>query len=396
MKWSTALSTRPAALEASAEAAVRAAQDLGGAKPDLAFVFLAGYDAEQEATAAIVLPELLHAKHVLGCVAAGVLSGGREIEGKRGVSVTLAALGDAEYRVFHASAEALPDDDSGPAGWRKLAGLPPERTAGFVLLADGVSDSALKIVEGLDFAYPGVPKVGGIESGRRAPGRGRLFYDGRFESSGVAGVAFSTDVSFTAAVAQGARPFGDSGVVTRAERHFLRAIDREPALDFLRIQLSKLDEVDQRRPLGSVCVGLGADPFLEGEPEAGDYLVRNLLGADEDSGAVAVGDEVHSGRRVRLHLRDAAASAADLRAVLRRRPSASAPAGALLFSCAGRGAAFYGESDHDSRVFREIVGETPLGGFFCAGEIGPVGGRTFLHGYTSSFAIIGTAPRAGA
>ncbi len=395
MKWSSALSVAANASDAVADASRRAREALGGAPADLAFVFVSGHSVEQESAVAARLPELTGAAEVVGCTAAGVLAGGREVERKKAVSVTLAALGGAEVRVFQVSADSLPDDDSGPSGWEKLVGLPPERVAGFVLIADAISGAADRLIEGLDFAYPDAPKIGGVESGNRAPGRGRVFYNGRFEPSGVVVVAFTHDVSFEAVVAQGARPFGESGLITRADRHFVQSVDREPALDFLRIQLASLDEIDQRRPLGAVCVGLDADPFREGEPEAGDYLVRNLLGADEESGSVAVGDEIHSGRKMRLHLRDAAASAADLRAVLRKCAMTAAPAGALLFSCAGRGAEFYGESDHDSRVFREIVGDVPLGGFFCSGEIGPVGPRTFLHGYTSCFALIGPKPAPG-
>jgi small ligand-binding sensory domain FIST len=392
MKWGSATSVRPSAADAVAEAADRARAALGGREADLAFVFLAGHASEQEASAAARLPDLVRARDVVGCAAGGVVGGGREIERRRAVGVTLAALPPGGYRVFHAAEAALPDDDAPPEAWERLVGLPAAEVSGFVLLAAAHGDALNRLMDGLDFAYPDAPKIGGLESGNRAPGRGRLFCGGRFEPAGVVGVAFSRSVRFVAAVAQGARPFGAVGTVTRSDGHFVREIDRAPALDYFRTQLATLDDTDQRRPLGAVCVGLEADPFRGGEPAAGEYLIRQLFGAEEASGAVALGDEVRAGRRVRLHLRDAAAGEDDLRSVLRARLAPEAPfAGALLFSCVGRGAAFFGESDHDSRVFREVAGDAPLGGFFCDGEIGPVGPRTYVHAYTSTFAAFAPA-----
>lgn len=386
MKWGSATSRRETAADAAADASARATEELGGARPDVAFVFVSGYASSELRALARRLPETTDAKIVLGCTAGGVIGGGREIENGASVSVTLASLPGVDLRPFHLDDGTLPDEDAPPSEWSRVLGVDPATTAGFVLVAEPMSDAASRLVAGLDFAFPNAPKVGGFESGGRAPSRGRIFFGGEFLAKGVAGLAFSGDVVMEAAVAQGARPFGALGVVTKADRHFVQAIDREPALEFVRTQLATLDESDQRRPLGAVCVGLDADPLADVEPEDGRFLIRNLLGADEAAGSLTVGDEIRSGRRLRLFLRDAAASAYDLRDVLRRR-TAAPPAGALLFSCVGRGAAFYGEADHDSRVFRELAGDAPLGGFFCSGEIGPVGPRTHLHGYTSSFAL---------
>jgi small ligand-binding sensory domain FIST len=125
------------------------------------------------------------------------------------------------------------------------------------------------------------------------------------------------------------------------------------------------------------------------EYEAGDLLVRNLVGADEETGALAVGAELRPMTVAQFVLRDARTAAEDLRRLLvrHRGASARAPAGALLFSCVGRGAGLFGRPDHDTGLFVESLGPAPLGGFFCNGEIGPVGGMTFLHGYTSAFAL---------
>ncbi|HYC77643.1 MAG TPA: FIST N-terminal domain-containing protein, partial [Planctomycetota bacterium] len=285
MRWGSAVSVRESAVDAVSEAAEAAAHGLGGATPDLAFVFLSGYGAAGEAQAAERLPALTGSERALGCTSGGVVGGGQEIERKRAVSVTLASLPGVGVRTFHVSADALPDEDAAPRDWADLIGVPPDAEPSFVLVSDAVGVAGPRLVEGLDFAYPASPKVGGLESGGRPPGRGRLFLGGRFEAAGAVGVALTGDVIMATAVAQGARPFGAAGVVTRAERHFVHTIDRAPALEFVRTQLATLDEDDQRRPLGAVCVGLEADPLDAVSPDTGDWLIRNLLGADEDGGA---------------------------------------------------------------------------------------------------------------
>jgi small ligand-binding sensory domain FIST len=117
--------------------------------------------------------------------------------------------------------------------------------------------------------------------------------------------------------------------------------------------------------------------------------MRAILGADETTGAIAIGERVRVGQTLRFHARDAESADADLGAALaavrsRTRP---APAGALLFTCNGRGVAMFGAPDHDSRALAEAVGRPAVAGFFCGGEIGPVGGRSFLHGFTATMAL---------
>jgi small ligand-binding sensory domain FIST len=131
------------------------------------------------------------------------------------------------------------------------------------------------------------------------------------------------------------------------------------------------------------------DEFNE-EPKLGDFLVRNILGVDARSGGLAVGERLREGQSVQFHLRDAEASSLDLQSMLSQYVSDHQPgseAGAMLFQCLGRGSYLFGRPDHDTDMFREMVGSIPLTGFFCNGEIGQVGGSTYLHGYTSSFGI---------
>jgi small ligand-binding sensory domain FIST len=203
------------------------------------------------------------------------------------------------------------------------------------------------------------------------------------------GVALSGDVDVETVVAQGCRPIGKPMLVTRCRGSLLQELDGRPPLQVLAELHGSLEERDRELMQGSLFIGLEmrADR-VEYEPE--ELLVRNLVGADEGSGTLAVGADLRPLTVARFVLRDARTAEEDLRRMLerhRRSGAAIPPAGALLFSCVGRGSGLFGRPDHDTSIFEQTLGPAPLGGFFCNGEIGPVGGTTFLHGYTSAFAM---------
>jgi len=152
-----------------------------------------------------------------------------------------------------------------------------------------------------------------------------------------------------------------------------------------------LDEADRELAQDSLHVGIAQDGFKE-NLQPGDFLIRNLLGVDPRLGALAIGDRIRVGQRIQFHLRDSRTSADDLETLLIRYRSEhklddTAPVGALMFSCLGRGEGLYEKPNFDAHLFQEFLGDLPLSGFFCGGEIGPVGDTTFLHGYTSVFGI---------
>jgi small ligand-binding sensory domain FIST len=195
-------------------------------------------------------------------------------------------------------------------------------------------------------------------------------------------------------VAQGCRPVGHLMCITRSHQNLLEELDGRPPLEVLRELFTSCNERDQGLMQHSLFLGVVMDDFNE-NPQQGDFLIRNIVGMDARTGAMAIGEMLREGQRVQFHLRDALTSAEDLSALLARYGSqerASSCEGALLFSCLGRGQFLYGRADHDTGLFAEKVGDIPLGGFFCNGEIGQVGGTTFLHGYTSSFGIFRPLP----
>jgi small ligand-binding sensory domain FIST len=200
------------------------------------------------------------------------------------------------------------------------------------------------------------------------------------------------DIAIDAVVAQGCRPIGKTLQVSDCDRNLILSLEGQPPLSVVQNIVGELSQSDRELAQHSLFVGVVMDEFKL-EPEQGDFLIRNIIGVDPKSGAIAVGDRMRPGQRIQLHLRDASASALDLEDALSRyrrqlygQPEAP-PSAAVMFSCVGRGERLYGKPGFDSGVFGRYLGEIPLSGFFCAGEIGPVGGTTFLHGYTSSFGI---------
>ena len=117
----------------------------------------------------------------------------------------------------------------------------------------------------------------------------------------------------------------------------------------------------------------------------GDFLIRNVLGADRAAGALAVAGTVELGETVQFQVRDADSADEDLRALLAEAPAAH---GALVFTCNGRGTHLFPEPDHDAMVVSESLNGAPVAGMFCAGELGPIGGHNFMHGFTASVVLL--------
>jgi len=221
-----------------------------------------------------------------------------------------------------------------------------------------------------------------------APGANRLFLRDEVFRSGIVGIALSGNLRVETIVAQGCRPIGRPMLVTRCQGNVLFELDQRPPLEWLGELHGALPPRDRELFRHSLFLGLEMKED-EVEYRAGELLVRNLVGIDRASGTIAVGAHLKQLQVAQFLLRDARTATEDLTRLLERyRASMSVgPTGALLFSCLGRGAHLFGRPDHDTDLFREKLGEIPLGGFFCNGEIGPVGGATFLHGYTSAFAL---------
>jgi small ligand-binding sensory domain FIST len=240
------------------------------------------------------------------------------------------------------------------------------------------------LLERLNAERPGLPLVGGIATGAGGLGAQALIVDEEVYDLGAAGAVLS-GVRVTTLVSQGCAPIGHEAVITRAEGNIVLELAGQPALERLRRELARLPRERQLLAAQGLLTGLVID---ENQPEyeRGDFLIRGLLGADEEAGALLLGEQVRVGQTLRFHVRDAASADEDLREALAGLGEARA-AGALLFTCNGRGTRMFPAPDHDARIVSEALGGPALAGFFCGGEIGPVGGRAFLHGFTATLAV---------
>jgi small ligand-binding sensory domain FIST len=389
MKWATAISRKTYFEDALLECAKEIRESLGSGPVTLAIAFVTPHFAHFYDRLHEVLEEPLGPANLLGCSAGGVIGGGEEVERLPAVTLTAARLPDVTVRSFHLD-DPLPDLDGPPNLWEDLVGVKRSEEPQFILLMDPFSTRPEQLLAGLDYAFPESAKIGGLVSGATSPGLNALFLDQKVYTSGTVGVSLSGNIVVDTVVAQGCRPIGELMRVTSCEGNVLYKLDGRPAFSVLKELLASLNEHDRKVAGTSLFFGVVMDEFKE-EPEAGDFLVRNLIGADPESGAVAVGEYLQEGMRVRFHLRDADASAQDLHAMLASYesslPQKAAVSGALLFSCLGRGEYLYKVPNFDTGVFKQHLGDVPVGGFFCNGEIGQVGGTSFLHGYTSSFGL---------
>lgn len=373
------LSTLDGAVEAGRAAAAAAAISLGGAPVDLAFVFVSAHHLTSAAATVAAVGAELSPRCLVGCVAEGVLGGSRELEDGAGVAVWAATLPGAEVEVFHAEAVQT-EEGSVITGFPQLAD--PSLVA---LLVDPYTFPADAFLDGLNQEYPGLPAVGGLAAGGRRPGMQALFVGGETHRHGAVG-AIVSGIPVRTVVSQGCLPIGHDLVVTRADGNVVYELAGRPAIDRLREQVERLSETEQRQALRGLTVGLVID---ENTPDyaRGDYLIRSLLGADEKSGALVLGETVRPGQTLRFHIRDGASADADLREALATTLAGVDPVGALLFTCNGRGAAMFGRPDHDAALVTAALAGAAVAGFFCGGEIGPVGSKAFLHGFTATLAV---------
>ena len=389
MKWASTISDRETLEEAMEECVSSIRSEMGENTPDLAVIFLSSHFSSQCEDVPRVLRDKLGPKVILGCSAGGVIGGGREVEHRPGLSLTVAHLPDVELYPFHLDGDDVPDMDAGPDAWEEALNVTAEDDPRFVLLVDPLSFPAQDFLVGLDYAFSRSVKIGGLASGGQQQGGNALFLGDRVYRTGAIGVGMKGNIVVDTVVAQGCRPIGPLMNITKCERNLVIELDQRSPLEVLRDLFASCSQRDQELMQQSLFLGIMMDDFTE-EPRQGDFLIRNIIGMDGRAGTLAIGEMLREGQRVEFHLRDALTSADDLANLLTRYSSdreVDQVQGALLFSCLGRGEHLYGRPDHDTDLFRDKVGVVPLGGFFCNGEIGQVGGTTFLHGYTSSFGI---------
>ena len=411
MQWVSALSKRPS-LEAAVAEVVQRAQTSLSSPADLGLIFISSAFASEFSRLLPLLHDYLPNLPLIGCGGGGVIGMtsptiATEVEEEAALVLTLAALPGVQVRTFHLLTDELPDLDSPPDAWMELTGATASEKPQFILVADPFSGNINDLLQGLDYAFPNSHIVGGLAGATPSSGSTGLFRDTKLHREGVVGVALSGNIVLDTIVAQGCRPIGQPYIVTEGERNIVLGLQEQTLpsaksysastvsqkrtpLEMLQDLVQTLSDEERSLAQRALFVGIAQNEFKQ-TLEAGDFLIRQLLGVDPQVGAIAIGDRIRPGQRIQFHLRDARASADDLEALLKRycqEKTGPAEAGALMFSCVGRGEGLYNEPDFDSDLFHRYLPGVPLSGFFCNGEIGPVGNSTFLHGYTSVFGII--------
>ena len=375
-------------VEAAAEAADTARAGLEGAC-DLAVVFASGQHLSMAKWLLSEVHERLEPRALLGCGAGGTVAGGHELEDTPGLVVWGASLPTAELETMYLTAEREAD------GFR-LLGLPEslavardDSTApdeSVIALCDPLSFPPEELLAQIERSRPHVPILGGLASASFAGGA-VLLQDGDVHTDGAVAIRMR-GLEVLPCVSQGAGPVGPEMTITSGEANVIGQLAGKPAMERLGEVIAALPEKERELAASGVLIGLVID---ENRPEydRGDFLVRPIIGADRESGAIAIGEQVRVGQTVRLQVRDAASADEDLRQSLRAQAQAlgsDGAAGTLLFTCNGRGSHMFEVPDHDAGAIEDALG-APTAGFFCAGEIGPVGGRNFLHGFTATMAV---------
>jgi small ligand-binding sensory domain FIST len=387
MKWASAVARSPNASEAVARACKDVQKTMGEGPVDLVLFFVTPHFREAFGHLHGWIQACLPATTVAGCTGGGVIGGGVEVEAFPAFAVIAARLPEVSIDVIHTEGLDLPDADAAPSVWRSWLGLQDGAPRHFLILADPFSTQLDALLTGLDYAFPHTAKVGGVASGGRNAGEQALFSGPRVFQSGALLIALGGEIAVETLVAQGCRSIGRALTVTRCENNVLMEIDGRPPLRYLAELVEESTPADKELMRRSLLLGVQADEPVDARADG--FLIRNLVGIDYKRGILAASTALRPGQLVQFHLRDKASASDELRRMLAqyRLTGPNPPCGALLFSCLGRGQHLYEEAGHDSRLCREIVGDLPLAGFFCNGEIGPVAGATHIHGYTSAFAF---------
>ncbi len=377
--FAAALSQHPDVAVATGDVIGRVLEGLGDpdSPPDLAMVFVTPAHASALGEIVATVKATLSPGTLLGCAAVSIVGGEREVE--RGPGLSLWAGRTGPVTPFHLTAAAS-HDGLAFTGWPETV---PDDASALLLIPDPFTFPTDELLRRLDEDRPGLPVVGGMASAARAPGGNRLVIDDRVVSSGAVGAFLGPGVEVATVVSQGCRPVGSPFVVTRADESIVYELAGKSAIERLQEVAAGLPEDDRELMVEMVQIGRVIDESkLDFGP--GDFLVRTVVGADPNTGALRVGDIVEVGSTTQFQVRDAASADEDLRRMVDGRSAQAA----LVFTCNGRGTHLFPEPHHDASVVSESLGGAPVAGMFCAGELGPIGGHNFMHGFTAAVVLL--------
>ncbi len=355
---------------------------------DLGILFLSLMVSEEVEQIVEGLRQNISVRHFLAATCSGVIGNDIEIEDQPAATLMLAKLPGVNVAPFYIDQAQLKQMDA-PAAWHQFFDLFPNEQPVFLVLPDPFLLDINQFLNGINKAYPGCTIAGGLLSGANQPEGNTLMLNGSYYDQGMIGVALTGDITAETVVSQGCRSVGESYVVTRAEHNVIYELGGRPFIEVLQEVVSQATPHDQMLLQQAILIGIAMDE-ARNTPGRGDFLIRGLMRLDEDTGSGSIGDYIHAGQSLQFHVRDAEAAIEDLNELLamqqesqvRRKPKA-----AMVFSCTGRGEHLFSCKSHDIGRIQSYLGPIPATGFFCAGEIGRVGGQTFLHGFTNSMLL---------
>ncbi len=387
MHFASALSHESHTDAAVSEVIETIQQRLPEPQAHLSFIFASPHHLKALANLLPMVQERLSTSILLGCTGGGVIGDQHEVENRPGLALMTAHLPGVTITPFHIEQGDL--EESWPdTYWQQRLSVASDAEPTFVLLPDPFTIDPQKLLDTFNHVFPQRPILGGLASGGQSAASCALFLNNEVVH-GAVGAVLEGNFILRTVVSQGCKPIAQPQVITRCDDHVIFELGGRSALEVIKETIAALSPADQALARTALLMGRVIDEYKENY-ERGDFLIRTLMGADPKSGAIAVGDSFRPGQTVQLHVRDAETAREDLHALMNALTPeiATRPArGALLFSCNGRGAHLYGEPDHDSLVVTETTGAVPIAGFFCNGEIGPIGNTNFLHGFTASIGI---------
>ncbi|MBD3334269.1 MAG: hypothetical protein GF355_02030 [Candidatus Eisenbacteria bacterium] len=382
MVFASAVSTATTVESAVSELFSQVSLDLEGRPVDLALVFYSPHHEAATRRLSGLLRETIEPRLLVGAMGNGVIGRGREVEGGPAVTLLAGHLPDVSLLPVHlhpADWEKLLDDDDAFAGQFVTCDKPRL----ILLLADPFSTPIDPLLESFNALFPGVPMIGGLASGAGRPHAKSLLLGDQVLAGGALAVAFEGPLEVDVVVSQGCRPVGEPFTVTQSRDNVIVSLEGKPPLVRIQDLISGLSMEDRAILENGLFVGRAVSP-LRDQLGRGSFLIRGVTGADQRSGAIAIGDLIEPGETIQFHLRDAETAREDLEMMLSPQALFNMPRGGLLFSCNGRGTHLYDHPDGDIGTLHKVVGDIHLAGLFCAGEVGPVGAQNYLHGHTAS------------
>ncbi len=382
-QYFSASSKQPIAAQACAEVATQFENANLQSGPDLVVVFASPHFNSQLQSVVDLLHERLSPGSMVGCTGQGIVHDGEEIEEDPCLSVWAAWIPGCDFEVSHLRYDRQTGGFDGHGA--KLSEADWAEDTSLLAVTEPYTFPTDVFLESINREHPGVPVVGGVASGGMGPNESQLICNQTVVSEGGV-VARLQGAPLTPVVSQGCRPVGEHFVITKAEQNEILELGGIKAHQQLKAIYDRLPTRDKDLIRLGIHMGRVVNEYQDSF-SYGDFLIRNVTGMNPDNESVIVGDYFRPGQTVQFHVRDAVTADEDLRQMLSRAEPSSAPKAALLFTCNGRGSRFFEKPDHDALAIRQQFGELPVTGFFCQGEMGPVGGQNFLHGFTASVAL---------